>query len=340
MGAVESCCGKRRPDDMPSMPTKPVSALGNQYVTFNPEQPELFIMKQGIWNSHQAFDVRDIAQNDWFKIEGKDAQVEFASASSLPLSMLVDSVCDMRGACLRGGPASAGRACLLRSPDRACSAALQWTGQKRLVLNTGVPHCYVERKSLSTWHIYVAHERRATVRREWEKEGKHVYYIMLHMEPYPSRTSEDSAGISEPRLMVTGNFKACNYWFQECQSREQRRIARVDRNSPDGGVHSKDAYLVQVAASVDVAVIILVTMIIDACEQDDQDNENHTGRDSTVDSSRTGDDRWRHSLDPVPIQIAGARPDVGVNKGVTVEGSKVPPLWPKGKGKTPRGAGF
>ena len=84
MGAVESCCGKRRPDDMPSMPTKPVSALGNQYVTFNPEQPELFIMKQGIWNSHQAFDVRDIAQNDWFKIEGKDAQVEFASAPSLP----------------------------------------------------------------------------------------------------------------------------------------------------------------------------------------------------------------------------------------------------------------
>ena len=106
MGAVESCCGKRRPDDMPSMPTKPVSALGNQYVTFNPEQPELFIMKQGIWNSHQAFDVRDIAQNDWFKIEGKDAQVEFASAPSLPLSLLVDSVCDMRGACLRGGPAS------------------------------------------------------------------------------------------------------------------------------------------------------------------------------------------------------------------------------------------
>ena len=106
MGAVESCCGKRRPDDMPSMPTKPVSALGNQYVTFNPEQPELFIMKQGIWNSHQAFDVRDIAQNDWFKIEGKDAQVEFAAASSLPLSMLVDSVCDMRGPCFRGLPGS------------------------------------------------------------------------------------------------------------------------------------------------------------------------------------------------------------------------------------------
>ena len=43
---------------------------------------------------------------------------------------------------------------------------MQWTGQKKLVLNTGVPHCYVERKSLAVWHIYVAHERRVTVRRE------------------------------------------------------------------------------------------------------------------------------------------------------------------------------
>jgi hypothetical protein len=43
---------------------------------------------------------------------------------------------------------------------------VQWTGQKKLVLNTGVPHCYVERKSLAVWHIYVAHERRVTVRRE------------------------------------------------------------------------------------------------------------------------------------------------------------------------------
>eukprot|EP00802_Teleaulax_amphioxeia_P015173 Tamp_15259.p1 GENE.Tamp_15259~~Tamp_15259.p1 ORF type:complete len:292 (+),score=67.18 Tamp_15259:52-876(+) len=274
---------------MPSMPTKPVSALGNQYVTFNPEQPELFIMRQRIWSSHQPFDVKDIALNDWFKIEGKDAQ---------------------------------------------------WTGQKKLVLNTGVPHCYVERKSLAVWHIYVAHERRVTVRREMQ-DGKQVYFIMLHHEKYPSRTSEDNAGSMEPRLVVTGKFKECNYWFQEFQSREQRRIARVDRNLEDGGGHGKDAYLVQVAASVDVALILLVTMIIDACEHDDSDgNDNYTGRDSTLDSSRTGDDRWRHSLDPVPIQVAGAKPDVGTNKGMTLEGSKVPPLWPKGKGKTPRGAGF
>jgi hypothetical protein len=75
MGAVESCCGKRQPADMPSMPSKPVSALGNQYVTFNPEHAELFIMKTKIWTSHHPFDVKDISMNDWFKIEGKDAQV-------------------------------------------------------------------------------------------------------------------------------------------------------------------------------------------------------------------------------------------------------------------------
>ena len=113
-----------------------------------------------------------------------------------------------------------------------------------------------------------------------ETDGRHCYYVMLHNgDKYPSRTSEDSAGSTEPRLMVTGNFKACNYWFQECQFREQRRIARVDRNLEEGGGHGKDSYLVQVAASVDVALILLCTMIIDACEQDEENNnDNYTGR--------------------------------------------------------------
>ena len=87
MGAVESCCGKRRPADMPSMPTKPVSALGNQYVTFNPEQPEVFCMKQRVWTSHQPFDVKDISLNDWFKIEGKDAQVRSLPPVHIPASL-------------------------------------------------------------------------------------------------------------------------------------------------------------------------------------------------------------------------------------------------------------
>jgi len=114
-----------------------------------------------------------------------------------------------------------------------------------------------------------------------EADGRHCYHVMLHnRDKYPSRTSEDSAGSTEPRLIVTGNFKACNYWFQECQFREQRRIARVDRNLEEGGGgHAKDSYLVQVAASVDVALILLCTMIIDACEQDeDNNNDNYTGR--------------------------------------------------------------
>ena len=125
------------------------------------------------------------------------------------------------------------------------------------------------------------------------QDGKQVYLIMLHNEKYPSRTSDDSAGSSEPRLVVTGKFKECNYWFQEFQSREQRRIARVDRNlEDDRRGEGKDAYIVQVAASVDVALILLVTVIIDACEHDATEaNENYTGRESTLDSSRTGDDR-------------------------------------------------
>ena len=130
------------------------------------------------------------------------------------------------------------------------------------------------------------------------QDGKQVYLIMLHNEKYPSRTSDDSAGSSEPRLVVTGKFKECNYWFQEFQSREQRRIARVDRNlEDDRRGEGKDAYIVQVAASVDVALILLVTVIIDACEHDATEaNENYTGRESTLDSSRTGDDRCRDSL--------------------------------------------
>ena len=34
------------------MPSQPISALGNQYVTFNPEQPELFTMAKRVWSDH------------------------------------------------------------------------------------------------------------------------------------------------------------------------------------------------------------------------------------------------------------------------------------------------
>eukprot|EP00960_Hanusia_phi_P075919 768482-Hanusia_phi.AAC.4 len=235
MGAVESCCGKRRPPDAPAMPSKPISALGNQYVTFQPEQPELFVMRQRVWHSSQSYDVKDVAGNDWFKLEGKDAQ---------------------------------------------------WTGKKKLVLNTGAPHCEIEKKSQSVWHIYVSHERRVTLRRE---------------------TSEDHTGCTEPRLIIGGDFSSCDYWFYEFRSRDQRRIARVERSVEGSASLPKDSYFVHVAASVDVALILLASMIVDACEQEEANHDGndsmYSGRDSVFDSSRTGDDRWRHSLDPVPIQI-------------------------------------
>ncbi|EKX38100.1 hypothetical protein GUITHDRAFT_165270 [Guillardia theta CCMP2712] len=280
MGAVESCCGKRRPPDAPAMPSKPISALGNQYVTFQPEQPELFIMRQRVWHSSQSYDVKDVAGNDWFKLEGKDAQ---------------------------------------------------WTGKKKLVLNTGAPHCEIEKKSSSVWHIYVSHERRVTLRRE-NVEGRPAYHVYLHDAPFPSKhlyrdgkmnggTSEDHAGCTEPRLIIGGDFSSCDYWFYEFRSRDQRRIARVERNVDGSASLPKDSYFVHVAASVDVALILLASMIVDACEQEEANNDGN-------DSLYSG--RWRHSLDPVPIQIKQQQMQGKADPNL----SKVPPLWHKGK--TPR----
>jgi len=163
---------------------------------------------------------------------------------------------------------------------------------------------------------------------------------MLHQQPYPTRASGDNAGTTEPTLVAQGNFLSCDYWFQEAQSRDSRRIARVDRAvGEQRSLLGKDGYIVQVAAAVDVALICLACMVIDSCEREEPVNGSswdsvNTGRDSTVDSSRA-DDRWRQSLDTVPIQLPGD----GKGKGVTLDNgnatsSKVPPLWLKGK--TPR----
>ena len=76
MGAVESCCGQRKmvPSE-PMMPMSSISALGNQYVTFQPENPEVFRMPERLWNSSQAFEVQDLLDNPWFRLEG--SQVGF-----------------------------------------------------------------------------------------------------------------------------------------------------------------------------------------------------------------------------------------------------------------------
>jgi hypothetical protein len=107
----------------------------------------------------------------------------------------------------------------------------KWTGQKKLVLNTGVPHCTVERRNYSLWHFYVGHERRVTVRRE-APNGRTVYLIMVHASPYPSRSSSDDAGAQVPMLVAHGDFLGSSYWFQEVNSAEQRRVARVELSAP------------------------------------------------------------------------------------------------------------
>lgn len=49
--------------------------------------------------------------------------------------------------------------------DSSITFSPQWTGQKKLVLNTGVHHATIERKGAS-WHLYVMSERRVTISRD------------------------------------------------------------------------------------------------------------------------------------------------------------------------------
>eukprot|EP00291_Cryptomonas_curvata_P000037 CAMPEP_0172190480 /NCGR_PEP_ID=MMETSP1050-20130122/23140_1 /TAXON_ID=233186 /ORGANISM="Cryptomonas curvata, Strain CCAP979/52" /LENGTH=219 /DNA_ID=CAMNT_0012865365 /DNA_START=34 /DNA_END=690 /DNA_ORIENTATION=+ len=219
MGATESCCGNRRMGEIPIMPSRPISTLGNQYVTFQPDQQEIFVLKQQAWTAPQ-FEVKDVVRNPWFKLEGRDSQV---------------------------------------------------TGQKKLILNTGVHHASVERGADGggAWHVYVGNERRATLCREALETGPpggYRYVIWLHSSPFPTRSAGDKAGFSEPRIYAQGNFGGNDYWFFEFDSRDQRRIARVTRtpvqdpnqpqtSDPIPARLEADAYLVQVAAAVDVALI-------------------------------------------------------------------------------------
>jgi len=271
MGTVESCCGKRRPEEACSMPSRPLSALGNQYVTFQPEQQEMFIIKHKVWVNSTSFEVTDIAGNPWFRIEGKDAQ---------------------------------------------------WTGQKKLVLNTGVHHATIERKGRS-WHLYVGSERRATIDRETSNGGTR-FVVRVHVPPFPNREAHESAGNPEARLIVTGDLANMDYSFAEAGSRDNRRIARVDRSFGEGLTLGPENFSVQVASAVDVALIILVSIIIDACVNDGADADTgpeggdtgRSGMTSNADSVYTGD--WK----PHNIDVAPPKP------------RDVPPLWKKGK--TPR----
>ena len=70
MGAVESCCGQRRLHTEPESPLTPIAAIGNQYVTFQPELKEVFRMPDRLWLSSEAYEVCDRGENPWFKLEG------------------------------------------------------------------------------------------------------------------------------------------------------------------------------------------------------------------------------------------------------------------------------
>ena len=93
-------------------------------------------------------------------------------------------------------------------------------------------------------------------------------------------------------------------------------------------------FSVAVAQHVDVALVLLATLVIDTCELEEAGGDGATGlassRDSAVESARS--DTWRHSLDPVPINMPARAGAVPV--GASTMGGGVPPLWHKGK--TPR----
>jgi hypothetical protein len=85
MGVVESCCtGQRKIISEPVTPLTAVSALGNQYVTFQSEQQEMFRMPDRIWLSSEAYEVCDHLENPWFKFEGSQVHVYISGKAFKP----------------------------------------------------------------------------------------------------------------------------------------------------------------------------------------------------------------------------------------------------------------
>jgi hypothetical protein len=56
-------------------PSKPIMALASQYVTFQSEQQETFILPEKAWFSLSPIKVCDITKNDWFTL-GKISEEE------------------------------------------------------------------------------------------------------------------------------------------------------------------------------------------------------------------------------------------------------------------------
>lgn len=98
--------------------------------------------------------------------------------------------------------------------------------------------------------------------------------MRVHNPPFPTREAHESAGSPEPRMIVAGDFKNMDYSFIEADGRDNRRIARVDRSFGEGLSVGPDNFSVQVASAVDVALIVLCSIVIDASINDGADMEN------------------------------------------------------------------
>ena len=100
------------------------------------------------------------------------------------------------------------------------------------------------------------------------------FIVRVHSPPFPTREAHESAGSPEPRLIVAGDFKNMDYSFIEADGRDSRRIARVDRSFGEGLSVGPDNFSVQVASAVDVALVVLCSIVIDASINDGADQEN------------------------------------------------------------------
>lgn len=139
--------------------------------------------------------------------------------------------------------------------------------KKRLILNTGIQHGFVEQKG-STWHIYVAKERRVTICRENAlSRNKPAYLIYLHRAPYPEQSAGNEYGLLEPALAIYGDPASFDFSFQDCSAIGDRSAATVRRVLRKQG---EEQIEVHVSANVDAALIVIAAIAISAQESEVQ----------------------------------------------------------------------
>ena len=95
------------------------------------------------------------------------------------------------------------------------------------------------------------------------RDGRREYLIQVHTDEFPQRGAPDNAGSGQPLLVLSGSFLERNYLAHESTS--GRTVARMERL--EGKEHGGQACLVQVAAQVDLGLLVLASVVVEASEQ-------------------------------------------------------------------------